>query len=340
MNTVDTTNDREASSLLLSPTLKKNQTIQRKVTTARKGWSTIDSKETSLAQLQLPQALKTLDIAKAQKEALVAFGTTPDKMQKVQEARKRGVKDSAESTTTANAQSKVANPLTTKVTTPIPFDISNSGRAKPKSSGAGPSYPPMSKSAPKPFQSSQIAPKPKTEDKTQVTSSIPKKKESFALTSSPFPPMSTKAPTPFNMVSKSGTENTTSTASKVTTSSSSKEKSNETGKETKPSGLFGDMKGFGDTLTKPDSMFGTKKSEPAVQDSSQNQQTTPDYRKLLNDFYQKHNPAKIIEVEKTLQKYKVCLQVKESFSYFLMSSASHKQTNKTLYKIGQRKGNV
>lgn len=72
------------------------------------------------------------------------------------------------------------------------------------------------------------------------------------------------------------------------------------------------FKGFGgfgqdnNTADKKTPLFGEKvdDSKPPARDTS-NDKNTPDYKTLLTQFYKKHKPAKVTEVDKLLDKYKV-----------------------------------
>jgi hypothetical protein len=69
------------------------------------------------------------------------------------------------------------------------------------------------------------------------------------------------------------------------------------------------MKGLGDSLfsvggtSSKDSPFGPSSTDTNKPLDSSSQQK--DYKTILTNFYQKHNPARLNEVDRTLEKYKV-----------------------------------
>jgi hypothetical protein len=70
--------------------------------------------------------------------------------------------------------------------------------------------------------------------------------------------------------------------------------------EARPTGFAG-ISGLGGDLLSPPKPLGESKTEAAITPSIG---STPDYHKLLTDFYQVYNPSKVPDVAKHLEKYK------------------------------------
>eukprot|EP00934_Nitzschia_sp_Nitz4_P001622 Nitzschia sp. Nitz4//scaffold174_size87051//15924//18392//NITZ4_005101-RA/size87051-protein2genome-gene-0.120-mRNA-1//1//CDS//3329538848//1622//frame0 len=140
-----------------------------------------------------------------------------------------------------------------------------------------------------------------------------------------FPPMSMKAPTPFSSKSESSSSTRGSSAASFPPLSSEAPKSvslltSNTGKPNdkksesasgQSNSLFsGKVQGavpMGKlTLDNSSKVKEDKVAEAAKDVPKPRQDGSPDYHQILRDFYNKHNPGKLGEVDKTLEKYKVC----------------------------------
>lgn len=158
------------------------------------------------------------------------------------------------------------------------------------------------------------------------------KPSSFGLDISSLPPG------PFSTATAEKTEESEKPKKACETTLSS---SNEKGKKKKVSAPSGIFQGLGDALSKSPNklqsgqassgsftgLFGDPKA-----DSQHNSSVSPvsvaltqtgkkDFQSVLTEFYQKHNPAKIHEVEKTLDKYKVKFDKNSSLSRFFVCSS-------------------
>lgn len=230
--------------------------------------------------LAFPQQLKKVDASEASREALAGFGTTLEKTERASELKR-----------------------SSKVTAPT--------SAKGSSAAA---FPPMPKKAPTPFSSKK---------------SVDKGNETKA--SSSYPPIAKQAPIPFSRGSAGGTQSGTATKPSETPQPSSKPISlqpknaipalpgstvfGEKKSDPKATLSFGDLKGLGDSLFAGDSGSSPERSEsdavglslgsPLDADDETSSKTGPDYRSILIDFYTTHNPARVNEVDKTLERYKV-----------------------------------
>ncbi|GFH51820.1 hypothetical protein CTEN210_08296 [Chaetoceros tenuissimus] len=259
---------------------------------ARSIWHQSDSAGMESVKLSLPSTLKQIDAAKAAKEALAPFGVTPDEMTTVKKALHRGDTLSVEN-------------QATKPTVKVAVKKGNKTAA----------FPPLSVKAPTPFGASNLVGTSKgpTSSSSTTATSTTKPLESSAKnkelkktnSSAKFPPMSTKAPTPFGATTKQSADSKSENKAAVAFSlpktdiSLSKTTSNDQmkQKESTKSSLFGGFGGMGKALDIPSTkqdLFGstTKKGDDSV-----------DYLTIMTKFYQQHNPSKVGEVPKTLQKY-------------------------------------
>ena len=128
MDTIDTSDIHKKSSILLSPTLQRGNERSEvlKHRSIRTEWKGGDRNDINPSKFELPHSLKTLDIKKAEKEALSAFGTTPDKILFVKETRKRGEIKKGEinkMSSSANINVKaVSFSAAPNLSTPKPYD--------------------------------------------------------------------------------------------------------------------------------------------------------------------------------------------------------------------------
>jgi hypothetical protein len=233
--------------------------------------------------LAFPRHLNKIDAAEASRQALSSFGTTPEKSERAFELKKKstssavlGSAKSAEVASSSRSPSAAAfPPMPTKAPTPFSAGKSSEkGSSQTKQSSA---YPPVAPNAPKPFSSG--------------TASASKPTEPKGETSKP-PSLQPKTSFPSLLRSPAGEE-----------------------KDTKGTPAFGDLKGLGDSLFAADSSSSPDKSESddmglslgtplSPNDSPTGDKSVPDYRSVLVQFYTKHNPARVNEVDKTLEKYK------------------------------------
>jgi hypothetical protein len=153
-----------------------------------------------------------------------------------------------------------------------PLESEHEEKPKPKEASAA--FPPMAASAPKPFAKSQAG-----------------------VNNSSFPPMSSSAPKPFGVFEQTKSESN---------------KSNDVAQKEKsplPEKKEGSM-GFGSLFSSlPTPSYATANSPDATSAKAVNvgpseSDEKTDYHKILTQFYEKHNPAKVTEVHQTLEKYK------------------------------------
>jgi Ca2+-binding EF-hand superfamily protein len=286
-------------SLLLSPTegvpvistTKTNQT-ERRITFStplsklRPDWnvdSITDQEKMKGFSLAFPRHLNKIDAAEASRQALSSFGTTPEKSERAFELKKKstssavlGSAKSAEVASSSRSPSAAAfPPMPTKA--PTPFSAGKSSEKGSSQTNQSSAYPPVAPNAPKPFSSG--------------TASASKPTEPKGETSKP-PSLQPKTSFPSLLRSPAGEE-----------------------KDTKGTPAFGDLKGLGDSLFAADSGSSPDKSESddmglslgtplSPNDSPTRDKSVADYRSILVQFYTKHNPARVDEVDKTLEKYK------------------------------------
>jgi len=337
MDNVDTAESSNNKGLLLSPTLQRERRGILKENTPRSDWQGIDTKKFHSTPLALPNTLKQIDATNAETEALVPFGTTPTKMLHVHETKKRnGLLSKSSNTSKSMTPSSSGSypPISSKAPTPFGTGASTSTvTAKTASTG---SYPPISATAPTPFGSaskstsvssssyppvSSKAPTPFGAPKSTSTSSA----TSNSTSSGSYPPMSATAPTPFGSTSKSTTSSSRnhpplsfkaptpvdSLISSTNLNKSLGEKNKDVSSsaiqslpnkdkgrvESENSGsLFSGLQDLGKSLTTKSS-----RNEVAINTSAESSQN---FQSILTEFYKTHNPDKVNEVEKTLQKYK------------------------------------
>jgi Ca2+-binding EF-hand superfamily protein len=290
-------NPRHENSLILSK--RASMFSPPSKTKARNGWdqpSTIDQNRTKQLSLAAPRDLNQTTLSNASRETLASFGTTPEKLQAATEMKKK------ESTSSAEGQVH-----------------SSVGQTK-RSVGAKAAFPPMSNKAPtNPFSNDK---------KRETVTSLPSKKnpttKSNSSLSAPLPPMPKQAPkNPFSKDLTTKSKDTSSSTSIFALSApktSSEQQQNKIieGKsldskksEASSAAAFGSMNALGDSLLSSGSNKTGANPEPsfgAVQPISSSSNTTEagktnSYESILTSFYQKHNPTKIGEVKKTLEKF-------------------------------------
>jgi len=273
--------------LLLSPTTTRSQPAQPKegreslfspssVIKTRDGWdipSRIDQRRAKEMTINAPEELREVTVASEARRTLAGFGTTPEKIQESLDVKRSGLASRS------------------PMGTPSRMPPRKTGESSKKKSSTMASFPPMPSKAPTPFsqQSSKV--------KSKVSSN------------SSYPPMSSVAPKPFtdkttkdssDEKTKDGKTNDVAIVSEPATTSQPK-KSESVG--------FGNMGGLGKSLFNldKDSTKGAPSSfsPNAPANSTVEPVSSRNYKEMLTSFYQKHNQAKIIEVDKTLEKYKV-----------------------------------
>jgi len=271
----------------------------------RSAWNAKDAIAFESSDLSLPTTLKQIDATKACKQALVPFGVTPEKMLEIHEvkARERKSKTVAQSysvptiskknyktSATGNASVSFA-PLESK--SQIPYGGLTDGKKQMKSNSAN----------------------------CGLLSTEKKKESSKGITTSNstlpvgFPPMSSKAPTPsgsgeLNSKKQLKAESVPEKTLSNDSSSASTRKETKEVQLTRDSGLFGSLADLENTLSQSTekplalSMQEEKESRSAVSSSLAGSTGNFSYEETLTKFYEQHNKQKIIEVGKTLIKYK------------------------------------
>jgi len=233
----------------------------------RRGWTTdcnIDGKEVEHMTLPLPSALKQIDVKRAERKALCAFGTTPERIIEAQDRRQR-----------------------VKNNTTVPSSSFTTSKNSATTSGG---YPPLASKAPTPFGLSDVS--NETKDRKSSTSTS---------TSGGYPPLASKAPTPFGppMTTKQ-----TKPARSLSGKSESKRPSNSMSSSVANAKKNVDSVGESSSaLLESRSESLNNKGTPLNQQSTDERQPT-DYHQIMTQFYQKNNAAKLSEVTATLQKYK------------------------------------
>jgi len=253
---------------------------------ARSGWdkpSSIDKSRMDQLSLHVPRDLKQTTLSDASRETLANFGTTPEKLRATIDIKKNETKSL--SSPKGGVQSKE--------------------KQSKRSSGSVAAFPPLSTKAPtNPFSASKKG--------GTVNSVSSEKKSAQKSSAAPLPPMPKQAAK--NPFSKDSTPKqfSTSVESNAAAAKASpfapKAMASPKGNSS-PTTAFGNMKGLGDSLVlsgstdaKQNPSFGS--SKPTQSTNSSDSGKEKDYTAILTSFYQKHNPSKLGEVGKTLEKYK------------------------------------
>jgi len=219
----------------------------------------------------LPSELKEATLIDASRHKLERLGTTPEKVKKSNDIKK----------------SQSAVPIATRPQEQVL-------KAKPKAPSEkkgvpSAAFPPMSNKAPtNPFS--------KTTQKSTDSKPPMKPKQEAS-----FPPMSAVAPKPF---SQAITDSKSSAVPKKETPPVSSKTADKSGTKSDPfsttsisNSLFSSGGSGGGSTPSP---FQVKPSSESANKNS----GPPDYNAILVAFYQKHNPAKVADVGKTLEKFK------------------------------------
>jgi len=246
----------------------------------------LDQSRFETLQVKMPSTVRTVAASDAARKALKPFGTTPEKISRVQEVKYREDRQAA-----AASSSEQKAPSTTKKkpssssssglpplssTAPTPFSLKAPSTDK-KAAPTKAESPPMPLSAPRlPFGSGSSG-----------SGKSDKKEDSAAAAKAPssaFPPMSIKAPSPFGGGEASSSKDSASKKDEGTT--------------TKPFG--------GSSGSNALSNFGTDLSGglSGASTAPASVPSQPDYGAILTNFFAANNPAKVGDVEKTLVKYK------------------------------------
>jgi hypothetical protein len=252
------------------------------VSKLRSGWvvsSDTDQAKVKAMSMKFPDRLKEVSATEAAREALAGFGTTPEKTERAIELR-----NSARTTEPSRSRTPSKTPA----------------EKVPRSSTSTAAFPPMSVKAPTPFS---------TADKGRDEKG-----------SSPYPPIAKQAPQPFSMAPSAPTSTSAGKVRLTSTEAVSLQpKSSVTlnvdkkGSDKAAESAFGNLKGLGDSLFAEGSKtsvrsetsdFGVSGASSVAGDAT-GEKSEPDYHGILTEFYMTHNPAKLIEVDKNLEKYKV-----------------------------------
>ena len=238
------------------------------------------------ASLQMPSTVKTITSEDAARKALQPFGTDPEKTAKAQTVKAREGREAAAAPTPALSETKI--PSTIK---------------KPSTAATSGGFPPMSSAAPTPFSL-------KSGDGGD-------KKKADA-----FPPMSLTGPSPSPFGAPAAAKKDDDAPSGLTPKAASGSATKKDSGSLTSGNLFG--------LTRPDSAKKDAEAKPfgggggsgisgfggalggalgrtadaASTPSKPGATDIPDYSALLTDFFNKHNPSKVGNVDKVLTKYK------------------------------------
>jgi hypothetical protein len=288
----------ESSITLFSPQLS---------TKPRGGWdlpSLIDQENVRNVSVSAPRELKEVSIATAAREALAPYGTTPEKLKASLEVKmtegisRSSLRQARSSTPNATGDEQAARKSPKQTHNPSP---------------ASPSMPSTATFSQK--TSLDKAPSPRS---TKGDGSLP------------YPPISKMAPKPFSskapsssgdsklFLSKKAEPSLPDVMNKLMTSARKSSSS-----EQAPDSPFGDMKGLENSLftlpSQPEPMAKGSSALPTHPPQTSGGASSPDFKSLLTSFYQKHNPSKLFEVEKTLEKYKVSFICRCTFEQGVLS---------------------
>jgi len=260
-------------------------------TKARNGWdqpSTIDQNRIKQLSLAAPRDLNQTTLSNASRDTLANFGTTPEKLQAATEMKKR------ESSLLA------------------PDKVHPSVGQTKRSTDAKAVFPLKSTKAP----TNPISNEKKKETITPLSLTTKNITNSIA-SSAPLPPMPKQAPkNPFSKDLSTRSQDTSSNSAalpvpksfselqqnRITEGESPNLKKNEVS-----SGSFGNMNTISNSLFSSGSRETDTNPEPLQPISSLSNTSeagkTNSFTSILTSFYQKHNPLKVGEVERTLEKY-------------------------------------
>eukprot|EP00978_Attheya_sp_CCMP212_P039637 scaffold207977_cov55-Attheya_sp.AAC.1 len=289
----------------LSPSAKP--TFSTPSISLRSDWKIVSSGKLSFP---IPKNVKEVHASSVAEGALARYGTTPEKVTNASKTRERGEKKkpalqqpvpATKATAAFPPMSKKApTPFSSSAKPPTKENASSSGSVPLKSTSSA-AFPPMSKEAPTPFSQ---APKPKSVQENSSSSGF-----AFASSVSSFG-TGMKSSEPSSDVAKEST-------SHQPPSADAKKEDEKDIKKSRDGLGFGGFSGFGDALSsvsaapsekKPSSSAVSKESEfgaaPFSSPFPTSSASSTNFHSILTKFYQKHNPSKVGEVEKTLVKYK------------------------------------
>ena len=250
----------------------------------RSGWdrpSTLDQNRAQQLSVPTQGELKEVSIAEASRPTLMALGTTPEKINASLDIKRN---DSV-------ARSSARR---TRSSAPIPAANTSSNTAEPsevKSNKPTATFPPMPSNPP-------IA----------VSDMMGKAKKASATPT--YPPLSATAPKPFSAHGSTGAATaikpkSSSAGDKAASANPSSDKGNGSNNAVS---AFGGMTGLGDSLFSSGTTSDSIATAPQAKLTSSTtlpRSNEPDYEGIMTTFYQKHNPGKVLEIKKTLEKYKV-----------------------------------
>jgi Ca2+-binding EF-hand superfamily protein/uncharacterized membrane protein YgcG len=261
-------------------------------TKSRSAWdrpSSVDQSRAKQMSLSTPRDLKEVTVADASRAALAAYGTTPEKVKASLEVKK--------------SEGAVKSPIR-QSRSPLPSSSEGQDRNGKNSSSVA--FPPLPTKAPTPF-SQNVGVASGSTPKDEIASSHPLIPET--------------APKPFSGLSAASTGRLTPSKKEEPTTPEVKKDPNVSLGKTSSGGdkagasVFGGITNLGDSLfslagktdSKPsDSSFGFKSASSHPQGlTSTSGSSGLDFKQVLTSFYQKHNPSKLGEVDKTLEKFKV-----------------------------------
>jgi len=290
----------------------------------RPGWdkpSELDrAKQISLS---LPRDLQELTFAGAARSALESFGTTPEKVRESIETTRRGVLPKQPSRPRSGSSKETKTEAKS-------MSCGRSSNEKKKPPVAD--FPPLpTKAYSNPFSSVADA---ATDRNEAIKGEGEKAKKHHG---SSFPPLSKHPPTPLSNSNAQSLKapSASSLAVKDALSSTALLTAAEanSGSEKVPSGVssrtvyaLGEVGGTGNSFFARSEGKEVKTSEntniPAACEatdsigSSKEMSPTPDYRKMLTDFYKNHKPENVAKVDGYLQKFKV-RNAEQSFFFLL-----------------------
>jgi hypothetical protein len=242
--------------------------------------SDTDQARVKAMSMNFPNRLKEVSATEAAREALAGFGTTPEKTERAIELRN-----------SARMTELSGSPTPPKAL----FEKTPRGLI---SSAA---FPPMSAKAPTAF-SMNTADKVRDARDLPLYPPIAKQAKPFSI--APSAPASTNA----EKVRRTSTD-----AVSLQPKSSFALKDDRKSSEKAAESALGNLKGLGDSLFAEGSKTSVRSEKSDFGLSGVNlglreaigEKSDPDYHAILTEFYKTHDPAKLIEVVKTLEKYKV-----------------------------------
>jgi len=234
----------------------------------RAGWHsgfTTDQAKMKRLSFNLPKHLNEVSSSDAASRALAQYGTTPEKLAKIMEAKKRG--EMAPKTKSAFMPPRQPFPQ------------------KRLSTPTSPTHPTIRASSSKSIVATNEPSEKTSKNTSRKSGTIINQKPSSNLIASTMPTEDSL---------HTGQQNTTPPKIALNMVSDPGKKSE--------SSVFSGMKGIGESLFSMDNkLTGSSKKPPTLSNISA---IELDYYSLLTKFYEKHNPSKLKDLSKTLDKYK------------------------------------